>query len=571
MDDTWLDLGPLGEFPEGCPVLRKLDGRRLACVRRGDEVHAIDDVCPHQGYPLSQGTARDGVLTCTWHNWKFDLASGECLFGGEAVRRHPTRVEGGRVQLSVAFDPALEESRLRAGLARALRRDEVDRALREALRLGEIAPHPASPALGDLAAGFEAIARDGAERAEYGFDHGLALFADLVSWTERGWIGGAEAFAAAAHAIAEPSVHLAPREAARAEDAPALDPAGVCEALLEERRDEAEARVRAIVRARGHRAAVEALLPFLARHFYDYGHSAIFTAKAAEIATRFPAVAEDVFGALAASLAWATAETSLPPFKATRSALARLDDLFARPRPGTGEPLAGERRLAYERAVLESESAAVGETLEALARGCDAMQLLRAIGHAAAERVARFDSAWEWRVDAEVGVLDVTHLITFAESAIALAPHAGAQDTARLAMIAAALVGKLKKGDRDRADDPPPRTDAPDLLSAAAARDPGRAIAIARAMDPAERRSAYAMLAPFAAFDAATRPIFYAHTVKNTEALCRLDRDDPSADATYLVALLGYMVPIRPELRIRRIAHVARRFLADQRPPDGLY
>jgi hypothetical protein len=90
-------------------------------------------------------------------------------------------------------------------------------------------------------------------------------------------------------------------------------------------------------------------------------------------------------------------------------------------------------------------------------------------------------------------------------------------------------------------------------------------------MSPAERRAAYAGLAPFAAFDAATRPIFYAHTVKNTEACHRLDRDDPHTDGTYLRALLSYIVPPRREWRARRTAAVAAKFLTDGRPPEGLY
>ncbi len=179
--------------------------------------------------------------------------------------------------------------------------------------------------------------------------------------------------------------------------------------------------------------------------------------------------------------------------------------------------------------------------------------------------------AWEGRTDAEVSVLGVTHTLTFAESALILAAHAAPRDVARLAVLAAAFVGKVRAGDRSDLSDPAPRTDAPDLASAVAARDAGRAIAIARAMSPDERRAAYASLAPFAALDAATRPIFYAHTVKNTEAFHRLDRADPSADATYLVALLSYLVERRPELRVRRIAAVANKFLADGRPPEDLY
>src|SRR5512136_3110678 len=96
-DDEWTDLGPIEGFPEAAPALRKAGGARLACVRQGEAVHVVDDRCPHQGYPLSQGCVRDGVLTCQWHNWKFDLATGNNLFGGEPVRRYPARVVDGRV------------------------------------------------------------------------------------------------------------------------------------------------------------------------------------------------------------------------------------------------------------------------------------------------------------------------------------------------------------------------------------------------------------------------------------------------------------------------------------------
>lgn len=568
-NEAWLDLGPISDIPEDRPVLRKAGGRRFACVRAGGDVHAIDDRCPHQGYPLSSGSCKDGVLTCEWHNWKFDLTSGECTFGGEAVRRYPTRVEGGRVHLSTAIDAEREAARLRSGLEQALVRDDMGRALREALRLGEVASHPRSAELGPLAAGFEMVARDGAQRAEYGFEHPLALFADLTSWVGRGWIGAEEAFVAATHAVAEASLHRAPRPVAPAEAAPAdaLDPARVRDALLAERRDEAESRVRAIARSRGADTA-SALVPFLAGHLYDYGHGAIFTAKAAEIAARFPALAEDVFGALAVSLGWATAETVLPPFTATRAALERLD---ATSSPARGAALDRGERAAYESAVLSGESAGANATVDLLSRGASPGALLLAVAHAAAERIARFDIGWEDRLDAEVSVLGVTHTLTFAESALVLAERADPRDAARLAVLAAAFVGKVRSGDRADAGDPAPRTTAPDLASAVRARDPGRAIAIARETSDAQRRAAYADLAPFAAFDAATRPIFYAHTVKTTEALFRLDRADPHADATYLVALVSYLAPVRRELRVRRIAHVAKKFLADGRPPEGLY
>lgn len=53
-----------------CPV--------LLCWDDG-EVFALDNRCPHMGFPLSKGTLKDGVLTCHWHHAQFDLRSG-CTF-----------------------------------------------------------------------------------------------------------------------------------------------------------------------------------------------------------------------------------------------------------------------------------------------------------------------------------------------------------------------------------------------------------------------------------------------------------------------------------------------------------
>lgn len=576
MKRDWIDLGPLADFPAEAPVLRKEGGHRYACVRLGDEVHALDDRCPHQGYPLSQGDVKGGVLTCAWHNWKFELGSGACAFGGEPVRRYPTRVEDGRVHLDRAIDTAAEARRLVAGLRAALFEDAQGRALREALRLAELDLGPAGAALGPLYAAFEVLAHDGAERAEWGFDHGLAVLADLCSWVERGVVPAEEAFVAAAHAIGEPNAHLGARGAkggagpaaqiARIADFEEGDVARVAEALAAERRDEAEARVRAIVEVRGAEAACRALLPFVSRHLYDYGHGAIFLSKALELARRFPAAAAPLFAASTVELAWATAETSLPPFAATQAAMARLGEISL---DAAGAAIAWDRR-SFEEAVLAGEKTACDATLARLAEGCDPVALLRATAHAAAVRLSRFDVAWESRLDAEVGVLDVTHAVTFAEAAIALAPLASPRESAQLALLAAAFVGKLRKG--DAADPPRPAEGASGgLVAAAEARDLGRALAIARDLDGPARLAAYAELAPFAAFDAATRPIFYAHTVKNAEALRRLEAADPEADGAYLAALLAFIVPARRETRFRRTAAVARKFLRDGRPPEGLY
>jgi nitrite reductase/ring-hydroxylating ferredoxin subunit len=53
----------------------------LLVVHDGDKVFALDNRCPHLGFPLHRGSVEDGILTCHWHHARFDLASGVTCTG----------------------------------------------------------------------------------------------------------------------------------------------------------------------------------------------------------------------------------------------------------------------------------------------------------------------------------------------------------------------------------------------------------------------------------------------------------------------------------------------------------
>ena len=59
----------------GCLAVN-LDGHALALFAQGDRIYALDNRCPHMGFPLHRGTVKEGILTCHWHHARFDLASG---------------------------------------------------------------------------------------------------------------------------------------------------------------------------------------------------------------------------------------------------------------------------------------------------------------------------------------------------------------------------------------------------------------------------------------------------------------------------------------------------------------
>src|SRR6516165_2093238 len=99
---TRVRVGPLDELKaKGCLVVLA-GGHRVAVFWHEGRAWAVDNRCPHMGFPLSRGTVRDGLLTCHWHHARFDLASGGTLdpFAGD-VRPYPTVFDGGDVFVEV--------------------------------------------------------------------------------------------------------------------------------------------------------------------------------------------------------------------------------------------------------------------------------------------------------------------------------------------------------------------------------------------------------------------------------------------------------------------------------------
>jgi nitrite reductase/ring-hydroxylating ferredoxin subunit len=54
-------------------------GTKLLLTRVKDEVHAVENKCPHLGLSMSRGRVEKGVLRCPWHGSTFDVCSGKNL------------------------------------------------------------------------------------------------------------------------------------------------------------------------------------------------------------------------------------------------------------------------------------------------------------------------------------------------------------------------------------------------------------------------------------------------------------------------------------------------------------
>jgi len=125
MDATNSDFARAGSLTElkakGRLVVRG-DHRPILVIHDHGCIRALDNRCPHMGFPLERGSIEDGILTCHWHHARFDLESG-CTFDlwADDVATFPVEVRDGDVWVKPTFahaDPAAHwRRRLANGLA----------------------------------------------------------------------------------------------------------------------------------------------------------------------------------------------------------------------------------------------------------------------------------------------------------------------------------------------------------------------------------------------------------------------------------------------------------------------
>ena len=67
------------ELSEGQRISKQILARRVAVFNINGEYFAIEGDCKHQKAPLDSGTVSGTVLECSWHGWRYDIPTGECL------------------------------------------------------------------------------------------------------------------------------------------------------------------------------------------------------------------------------------------------------------------------------------------------------------------------------------------------------------------------------------------------------------------------------------------------------------------------------------------------------------
>ncbi len=96
-------VASLSKLPSSGGLCVTVRGQPIGIFRVGDRVYAVDDVCPHAGFPLHEGEVEGRSVICPGHGWAFDLETG--LAPGEIdeepLPRYEVRIDGDDVLVDV--------------------------------------------------------------------------------------------------------------------------------------------------------------------------------------------------------------------------------------------------------------------------------------------------------------------------------------------------------------------------------------------------------------------------------------------------------------------------------------
>jgi nitrite reductase/ring-hydroxylating ferredoxin subunit len=99
-------IGTLDELRRTGCLIGKAGAQPICVFWSEGALFALDDRCPHMGFPLHRGTVESGLLTCHWHHARFDLSSGGTLDPwADDVRAYPVELDDGRVTVIVRAEP----------------------------------------------------------------------------------------------------------------------------------------------------------------------------------------------------------------------------------------------------------------------------------------------------------------------------------------------------------------------------------------------------------------------------------------------------------------------------------
>jgi nitrite reductase/ring-hydroxylating ferredoxin subunit len=385
----------LAELQEKGQLLVRLNQQPIALFYSHDRVYAIDNRCPHMGFPLHGSVCKDGIVTCPWHYARFDLASGGTFDSwADDVRSFPVQIQAGEIWVDVAapINPKThQQQRLQDGLEQGISLVIA----KSVIALLDLGVAPTEP--------FQIGLDFGTRYNKTGWDTGLTMLTCMSNlWPYLDESDRPRALYQGLSAVARDSADAPPHFRVHPLPTTNLDFSTLkawFRQFIEQRdREAAERCLVTALQARMSRAQIaEMLFAAATDHRYlDVGHVLDFINKALEALDAIEwQEAEPVLSSLVAGLANATRMEEASLWRYPVDLVAILEGAFEQlpAALAAGKSQAGAWSQPPELlSVLLGENAqAIADSLlNALRSGCTEVQLAQIVTYAAALRVARF-------------------------------------------------------------------------------------------------------------------------------------------------------------------------------------
>ena len=97
-------IGTVAEIPDGERKIVEVEGISIGVFHYHGDWYALRNSCLHRSGPVCTGSLKDGILTCPWHGYQYDVTNGEFLLDSSAkLEMFSVEIRDGDIYLRVPF------------------------------------------------------------------------------------------------------------------------------------------------------------------------------------------------------------------------------------------------------------------------------------------------------------------------------------------------------------------------------------------------------------------------------------------------------------------------------------
>lgn len=98
----FITAAKVSEINNGEGKVINVNGKEIAIFNVEGEFHAIDNTCRHRGGPLGEGVLDGSIVTCPWHHWQYNVATGASPVNPQIkVDTYEVKVEGNEIKVKI--------------------------------------------------------------------------------------------------------------------------------------------------------------------------------------------------------------------------------------------------------------------------------------------------------------------------------------------------------------------------------------------------------------------------------------------------------------------------------------